>query len=144
MHPQNVVYLEHDGKLLLVDQNGTGPQDCIMGRQETDVSLRFPTPDEVEQYGIEWVEERHTDIRFDGEIYTVIHGSPQIDWPEPGLGRIRSSLITQFTPLPVKQFIAQFIASSQRSLFEINRIKFSWSKSSVDFSKDIGVYLEDT
>ena len=82
MHPQNVVYLEHDGKLLLVDQNGDGPQDCIMGRQGSDVSLRFPTPEEVEQYGIEWDEERHTDIRFDGEIYTVIHGSPQIDWPE--------------------------------------------------------------
>ena len=37
MHPQTVVYLEHDGKLLLVNEQGHGPQDCIMGRQD-------PTP----------------------------------------------------------------------------------------------------
>ena len=55
-----------------------------MGRQGSDVSL-LSCPDEVEQYGVEWVEERHTDIRFGGEVYTVIHGSPLIDWPGTGL-----------------------------------------------------------
>ena len=43
MHPQTVVYLEHDGKLLLVNEEGHGPQDCIMGRQDVPASLRFPT-----------------------------------------------------------------------------------------------------
>ena len=82
MHPKTVVHLEHDGKLLLVDEDGIGPKDCIMGRQSGNVSLRFPTTKEIQNYGIPWVEERQTDVRFDGEIYTVIHGTPSIDWPE--------------------------------------------------------------
>ena len=54
MHPRTVVYLEHDGKLLLVDENGDGPKDCIMGRNTNEVLLRFPTPEEVEHLGIAW------------------------------------------------------------------------------------------
>ena len=56
MHPQTVVYLEHDGKLLLVNEEGHGPQDCIMGRQDVPASLRFPTIDEVTHMGIKWDE----------------------------------------------------------------------------------------
>ncbi len=41
MHPRTVVYLEHDGKLLLVDNNGNGPKDCVMGRSTSEVILRF-------------------------------------------------------------------------------------------------------
>ncbi len=82
MHPQTVVYLEHDGKLLLVNEEGHGPQDCIMGRQDVPASLRFPTIDEVTNMGIKWNEERQTDVRFSDAIYTVIHGHPHIEWPE--------------------------------------------------------------
>ncbi|CAI8339902.1 MAG: hypothetical protein CMA41_01595 [Euryarchaeota archaeon] len=82
MHPLTVVYLEHDGKLLLVDENGVGPQDCVMGRQINSASIRLPTVDEVLQMGINWEEERQTDVTFDGTTYTLIHGNPLIDWPE--------------------------------------------------------------
>ena len=82
MHPRTVVYLEHDGKLLLVDADGNGPKDCIMGRTTTEGLLRFPTPEEVERFDIPWTSGRETDLRFGKETYTVLHGEPQIDWPE--------------------------------------------------------------
>lgn len=81
MHPTEVVYLEHDGKLLLVDDSGNGPQPCTMGRQETSAHLRFPSREEVNRMGITWEEERITDIRFDQSTIRVIHGMPNIDWP---------------------------------------------------------------
>ena len=81
MHPTTVLYLEHDGKLLLVDENGLGPQDCVMGRLSNG-AIRFPTVEEVERMGIPWEEERQTDVRFDDSIFTVVHGNPLIDWPE--------------------------------------------------------------
>ena len=71
MHPQTVVYLEHDGKLLLVNEQGHGPQDCIMGRQEPASSLRFPTIEEVDKMGIDWDEERQTGREI---ILWHIHG----------------------------------------------------------------------
>ena len=42
MHPSEVVHLEHDGKVLLVDERGNGPLQPVKGRFETDVYLRFP------------------------------------------------------------------------------------------------------
>ena len=62
MHPLTVVYLEHDGKHLLVNEQGHGPQDCIMGREDSTTTLRFPTIEEVEGLGINWDEERQTDV----------------------------------------------------------------------------------
>ena len=82
MHPRTVVYLEHDGKLLLMDENGNGPKDCVMGRDTNEVLLRFPTPEEVEHLGLAWTAGRETDLRFGSETYTVLHGEPEIDWPE--------------------------------------------------------------
>ena len=46
-HPDVVVYLEHDGKVLLVDQQGNGPQKPIKGRVANSEILRFPTNEEV-------------------------------------------------------------------------------------------------
>ena len=82
MHPRTVVYLEHDGKLLLVNEQGQGPQDCIMGREDSTPCLRFPTIEEVERLGINWDEERQTDVKFASGTYTVVHGHPRIEWPE--------------------------------------------------------------
>lgn len=81
MHPSEVVYLEHDGKLLLVDDSGQGPQPCVMGRKDTSVELRFPTRNEIEKMNIEWESERTTDINFNQTKIKVIHGMPNIDWP---------------------------------------------------------------
>ena len=80
--PRTVVYLEHDGKLLLVNEHGHGPQDCIMGRENPTPSLRFPTIEEVEGLGINWDEERQTDVKLSNGTYTVVHGHPRIEWPE--------------------------------------------------------------
>ena len=40
-HPDTVVYLEHDGKDLLVNESGVGPQLPVKGRQETNNTIRF-------------------------------------------------------------------------------------------------------
>ena len=81
MHPPEVVYLEHDGKLLLVNESGKGPQPCVMGRKDTSNGLRFPTKEEIDDMNIEWEVERTTDINFDQSKFKVIHGMPYIDWP---------------------------------------------------------------
>jgi len=82
MHPAEVVHLEHDGKVLLVDENGMGPQIPIQGRQEKSAQLRLPTSEEIEQMGIEWNFIRETRIVFGTLVYRVIKGYPNIDWPE--------------------------------------------------------------
>lgn len=75
------VYLEHDGKVLLVDLDGNGPQDAVMGR-EGKIALRLPTVDEVENMGIQWIERRINRIQFDGLTHEVIYALPEIEWPE--------------------------------------------------------------
>ncbi|MBT7063117.1 MAG: NUDIX hydrolase [Euryarchaeota archaeon] len=82
MHPAEVVHLEHDGKVLLVDENGIGPQIPIQGRQEESSQLRLPTSEEIEQMGIEWNFIRETRIVFGTLVYRVIKGYPNIDWPK--------------------------------------------------------------
>ena len=75
------IYLEHDGKVLLVDLDGNGPQDAVMGR-EGELTLRLPTVDEVETMGIRWTERRINRIQFDGVTHEVIYALPEIEWPE--------------------------------------------------------------
>ncbi|MBN17295.1 MAG: hypothetical protein CMB37_03955 [Euryarchaeota archaeon] len=75
------LYLEHDGKVLLVDLDGKGPQKAVMGRNG-DVSLRLPTTSEVENMGIVWTERRVNRIRFGSEYHEVIYALPEIEWPE--------------------------------------------------------------
>ena len=104
MHPRTVAYLEHDGKLLLVNEQGHGPQDCIMGRQEPASSLRFPTIEEVDKMGIDWDEERQTDVKLSSGTYTVVHGL------NIGHGKIKLHRTMPFIPLPEKRSIAHFTA----------------------------------
>ena len=53
------IHLEHDGKLLLVDSNGNGPQIPIKGRtlskEKKGWVFRLPTESEVESMGIKWI-----------------------------------------------------------------------------------------
>ena len=75
------LYLEHDGKVLLVDLNGEGPRKSVMGRVG-EISLRLPTEAEVRSMGIEWTERRINRIKF-GEVYhEVVYALPEIVWPE--------------------------------------------------------------
>ena len=75
------LYLEHDGKVLLVDLEGNGPQKAVMGRVG-DVVLRLPTESEVEAMEIYWTERRVNRIRFGSEYHEVVYGFPDIEWPE--------------------------------------------------------------
>jgi 8-oxo-dGTP pyrophosphatase MutT (NUDIX family) len=75
------LYLEHDGKVLLVDLNGDGPREAVMGRIG-EVSLRLPTEDEVRSMGIGWTERRTNRIKFGEKFHEVVYALPEIEWPE--------------------------------------------------------------
>ena len=75
------LYLEHDGKVLLVDLNGEGPHKAIMGRVG-EVSLRLPTEEEVRSMEIEWSERRVNRIKFGEVLHEVVYALPKIEWPE--------------------------------------------------------------
>tara|TARA_B100002051_G_C16705015_1_gene623228 strand:- start:885 stop:1664 length:780 start_codon:yes stop_codon:yes gene_type:complete len=78
------LHLEHDGKILLVDENGNGPQIPSPGRTETGPKgwlLRLPSEIEVRNMGLEW-EVKRTNRMDDGNtIHVVKYGTPQIEWP---------------------------------------------------------------
>jgi len=77
------LYLEHDGKLLLVDNDGNGPEKPVMGRVNEGRSLiRLPTVKEVKNMNIVWEKKRENIIYFANVEYKVIIGIPKIDWPE--------------------------------------------------------------
>ena len=47
-HPSDVFYLEHDGKVLLVDHSGNGPK--LPEKNRTGITeYRFPTKSEIER-----------------------------------------------------------------------------------------------
>ena len=76
-HPKTVLYLEHDGKVLLVDSKGNGPKLPVMNRVK-DTEFRFPTESEVTRLGIDW----EVKNRFDILGYEVIKAHPIVEWPE--------------------------------------------------------------
>ena len=76
-HPESVLYLEHDGKVLLVDSKGNGPKLPVMNRVK-DTEFRFPTESEVTRLGIDW----EVKNRFDILGYEVVKAHPIVEWPE--------------------------------------------------------------
>jgi len=78
------VHLEHDGKLLLVDQNGDGPMKPVTGRTECvgGPLLRLPNPSEASGMGITWDVRRVNRIRLGGDEHVITYGTPDIPWPE--------------------------------------------------------------
>ena len=76
-HPKSVLYLEHDGKVLLVDEEGNGPQKPVTNRTG-ETKFRFPTDSEANALGINWTEKNTFKIL--GHNVTKAH--PEIDWPE--------------------------------------------------------------
>ena len=81
-HPDVVVYLEHDGKVLLVDQQGNGPLKPIKGRVANQEILRFPTIEEVASRGIEYESKMTIRIVFGNQVIKVIKAYPKISWPK--------------------------------------------------------------
>lgn len=76
-HPDSVMYLEHDGKVLLVNSEGVGPQVPVVNSTGV-TKYRFPTSTEVEEMGINW-DEKNT---FDILGIKVVKAHPLIEWPE--------------------------------------------------------------
>ena len=76
-HPATVLYLEHDGKVLLVNSDGDGPQIPVMNNTG-ETRFRFPTEKEVQDLGLEW-EVKNT---FSILGFNVIKAHPLIEWPE--------------------------------------------------------------
>ncbi len=81
-HPETVVYLEHDGKVLLVNDNGEGPQLPIKGRQEQGEIIRFPTISEVANHGFDYEQKIAIRIVFGNQVVRVIKGYPKVEWPK--------------------------------------------------------------
>ena len=144
MHPKTVVYLEHDGKLLLVDENGNGPRDCVMGRTTSEVLLRFPTPEEVDRHGISWTPGRETDFRFGNETFTVLHGEPNIDWPEHWAWKDKVASDNAVHPVARDAVYRSIHRLVSKVMNVIVRKRFSWRKLKEVFSRDTGAYLEVT
>ena len=82
MHPLTVVYLEHDGKVLLVDGAGDGPLKPEPGRLESDRLLRFPTHDETQTMGIVYTEKGRIRLMFGNTEVEVVKAYPDLDWPK--------------------------------------------------------------
>jgi len=82
MHPNEVIYLEHDGKVLLVDETGDGPLLPQKGRISHEGYLRFPTHDELVKLEITYQRKGLTTIRFGQEEARVVKGYPNIAWPD--------------------------------------------------------------
>jgi len=76
-HPSTVIYLEHDGKVLLVNSQGDGP--CIPTmNNKGETKYRFPTESEVNLMNINW----DVKNRFQILGFNVIKAHPLIEWPE--------------------------------------------------------------
>lgn len=82
MHPSEVIYLEHDGKVLLVDETGNGPIIPQKGRMSHEELIRFPTHDEIVSMGLSYERKGLTTIRFGEKEARVIKGYPKVAWPE--------------------------------------------------------------
>jgi|TARA_B100001540_G_C15660749_1_gene575458 ADP-ribose pyrophosphatase YjhB (NUDIX family) len=80
------IHLEHDGKLLLVDSKGNGPQIPIKGRNNSKEGkgwiFRLPTESEVDSMGIKWSMKGRYNLEIGESSTIVIMGQPEIPWPE--------------------------------------------------------------
>ena len=52
MHPKEAVHHEHDGRVLLVAENGHGPHIPVKGRLSSEDGLRLPTTADIEVIGV--------------------------------------------------------------------------------------------
>jgi hypothetical protein len=75
-HPDTVVHLEHDGQVLLVNEQGEGPQLPVQGRLEASPIMRLPTPQEIQSMGIEWQKKTCDKYRFQWNCGICSKGLP--------------------------------------------------------------------
>ena len=76
------LYLEHDGKVLLVDAEGDGPQIPVKGREVADGWIyRLPTEEEASKLGLTWEVKRVNRFKFGNQTHEVTHALPDVEWP---------------------------------------------------------------
>lgn len=76
------IHLEHDGKLLLVHLDGSGPAIPQMGRAGSGgFSIRLPTPEEATAMGLTWEAKRTNRFRLGQEMHEVTVATPNVSWP---------------------------------------------------------------
>ena len=88
---QRHIHLEHDGKVLLVDCQGSGPMQPVMGRtvwparadggEGDEWLLRLPSEAEAETIVGGWTVQRTNRFELAGEMHQVVHAVPDIEWP---------------------------------------------------------------
>ena len=79
------IHLEHDGKLLVVDNEGNGPEIPKKGRAdwgEEGFMIRLPTPSEATAMGLTWKERRINRFRLGQHDHVVTVATPDVPWPE--------------------------------------------------------------
>ena len=79
------IHLEHDGKLLLVDNEGNGPAIPKKGRADwgkEGFMIRLPTPSEATAMGLTWKERRINRFRLGQHDHVVTVATPDVPWPE--------------------------------------------------------------
>jgi ADP-ribose pyrophosphatase YjhB (NUDIX family) len=79
------IHLEHDGKLLLVNNDGDGPAIPELGRinwEGETFLIRLPTPDEAIKMGITWDLKRINNLILGDSEKKVMVATPNIKWPE--------------------------------------------------------------
>ncbi|RAH15357.1 MAG: hypothetical protein CMB56_003255 [Methanobacteriota archaeon] len=85
MTSNSYIYLEHDGKILLVDSQGVGPQIPIQGRTRSNSidgwMLRLPSESEIKSMGINWKKKGEFFIKHQKLTIKVTKGIPEIEWP---------------------------------------------------------------
>lgn len=82
------LYLEHDGKVLLVNAEGNGPERPQRGRLADSPELegrgwlyRLPSEAEASELGLTWAVKRVNRFKFGEQIHEVTHALPDVDWP---------------------------------------------------------------
>ena len=110
MHPSTVVYLEHDGKVLLVDSSGHGPQQPVKGRVEADCMLRFPTKMKWTHWGLNT--RKRTSCAYGTTIH-VTSSRPIRTWHGRRIGHGKTLVhpTTPFIPSCRTPFTGPFIGS---------------------------------
>ena len=78
------LHLEHDGKLLLVDQHGNGPVKPEKGRVSSEGPIpiiRLPTEEEAARMGLDWIVKRVNRIVLADVAHIITYATPNIKWP---------------------------------------------------------------
>jgi 8-oxo-dGTP pyrophosphatase MutT (NUDIX family) len=82
VHPLDVLYLEHDGKVLLVNEEGEGPMTNNDIGFSANTMFRFPTLNEVDKMDIDWEEKSHFIVEYQQIKVKITKGYPKISWPK--------------------------------------------------------------